>query len=207
MSAGETGSDLPGDDERLLRLFESLEHRVEVERRSRLRRLIWGSVVIVGLFGYALSLGPVDFVALTPILFGVLVLDALRSTVTIWHLQRHLVRVEAKLRERESLFSWTSQHGSLAGGPSLELSGVNLNEIPRVALYVLLLTVYLALVALSMQVWPARSTTSALSIPVTRELLLVGYATFTVLFALIVGVAYLNFRRLRRSVEDLLGEY
>ena len=199
-------AETPDDDELRLRLYESLEHQVERERGSRQRRLLWGSLAIAGIFGYALSVGPTGFVALTPILFGVLVLDGLRSTVTIWYLQRHLIQVEAKLREREPLFAWVSSYGSLAGGRTLELADVDLNEIPRVALYVLLVTVYLALVVLALEVWPEGESTSAVTVPVTRDLLLLGYGTFTVLFALIVGVTYLNYRRLRRSVADLLVE-
>ena len=187
-------------DELRLRLYESLERRVELERESRLRRLLWSGIALVGLLGYAIAVGPSAVVALTPILFGLVVMDALRSTVTIWYLQRHLVQVEAKLRERESLFSWVSRYGSLSGGRSLELSGVNLNEIPRVALYVLLVTTYLSLVVLSLRVWPTGDAGAAFD--VTRQQLLVGYTLFSIVFALIVLVVYLNFRRLRRSIED-----
>jgi len=191
----------PSDrDELRLRLYESLERRVELERESRLRRLLWSGIAIVGLLGYAIAVGPPAVVALTPILFGLVVMDALRSTVTIWYLQRHLVQVETRLRERESLFSWVSRYGSLSGGRSLELSGVNLNEIPRVALYVLLVTTYLSLVVLSLRVWPTGDAGAAFD--VTRQQLLVGYTLFSIVFALIVLVVYLNFRRLRRSIED-----
>ncbi|MEF8776500.1 MAG: hypothetical protein V5A43_08365 [Haloarculaceae archaeon] len=196
------GTDEPADrDELRLRLYESLERRVELERESRLRRLLWSGIAIVGLLGYAIAVGPAAVVALTPILFGLVVMDALRTTVTIWYLQRHLVQVEAELRDREPLFSWVSRYGSLSGGRSLELSGVNLNEIPRIALYVLLVTVYLALVALSLQVWPAGDAGAA-AFAVSRTQLLVGYGLFTVVFGLIVAVVYLNFKRLRRSIAD-----
>lgn len=196
------GTDAPADrDELRLRLYESLERRVELEREARLRRLFWSGLAIVGLLGYAIAVGPPAVIALTPILFGLVVMDALRTTVTIWYLQRHLVQVEARLREREPLFSWVSRYGSLSGGRSLELSGVNLNEIPRIALYLLLVTVYLSLVALSLQVWPAGGAGAA-TFDVSRSQLLVGYGLFTVVFGLIVAVTYLNFRRLRRSIEN-----
>ena len=189
-------------DELRLRLYESLERRVELERQSRLRRLLYGGIGLVGIIAYAIAVGPAAVVALTPILFGLLVMDALRSTVTIWYLQRHLVQVEARLRDREPLFSWVSRYGSLSGGRSLELSGVNLNEIPRVALYVLLVTVYLSLVLLSLRVWPAGDA-GASAFDVTRRQLLVAYSLFTIVFGLIVVVVYLNFQRLRRSIEDV----
>lgn len=189
-------------DERRLRLYESLERRVERERQSRLQRLLWGGLGVVGLLGYAVAVGPPAVVALTPMLFGVLVMDALRTTVTIWYLQRHLIQVEAALREVEPLFAWVSRYGSLSGGRALELSGVNLNEIPRIALYLLLGTTYLALVVLSVQVWPAEPTTE-IGRTVSRGQLVVAYGLFTAVFALILGVVYLNFRRLRRSVDDL----
>lgn len=197
---GGVDADSSDRDELRLRLYESLERRVELERKSRLRRLLWSGIAIVGLLGYAIAVGPAAVVALTPILFGLVVMDALRSTVTIWYLQRHLVQVEAKLRERESLFSWVSRYGSLSGGRSLELSGVNLNEIPRVALYVLLVTTYLSLVVLSLRVWPTGDAGTVFD--VTRQQLLVGYTLFSIIFALIVLVVYLNFRRLRRSIDD-----
>lgn len=202
---GHGGTNASGRDERQLRLYESLERRVDRERRSRLQRLRWGGLGVVALLGYAVAVGPPAVVALTPIFFGLLVMDALRTTVTIWYLQRHLIQVETALREREPLFAWVSRYGSLSGGRALELGGVNLNEIPRIALYLLLVTVYLALVVLSIRVWPT-DPTSELARAVSRDQLLVAYGSFSVAFALIVGVVYLNFRRLRRSVDDLTLE-
>jgi hypothetical protein len=206
---GDTDPSVPGTpvdatdrDELLVPLYESLEDRLELERRSRLQRLRWGGLGLVGILAYAIAIGPPATVALTPVLFGLLVMDALRTTVTIWYLQRHLIQVEAALREREPLFSWVSRYGSLSGGRSLVLSGVNLNEIPRIALYVLLVTVYLSLVVLSLRVWPTGGAEAAVG-GVTRQQLVVGYALFTLVFGLIVTVVFLNFRRLRRSIEDL----
>lgn len=92
-------------DERRLRLYESLERRVERERHSCLQRLLWGGLGVVGLLGYAVAVGPPTVVALTPVRFGLLVMGALRTTVTIWYLPGHLIQVEAALRKQEPLLT------------------------------------------------------------------------------------------------------
>jgi len=197
--AGET---LPQSDERRIRLYELLHRKLESERTSRMTRATRGGLLIAVVFGYAVVSGDLRFIALTPVLYGVVAMDGLKSTVKILYLTHHLVRVERALSEREPLYDWASRHGVFGDVPRIEVADFDLNEIPTIALVVSVVAGYVALVALSIRTWTVPTEGSQLlSVPVSLDLLLVGYATLTLVLLVISAVGYLHFQRLARQVD------
>jgi hypothetical protein len=186
-----------------VRLYELLQRKLERERRSRMARATRGGLLVAVVFGYAVVSGEPRFVALTPVLYGVVAMDGLKSTVKILYLHHRLARVEAELGEAEPLYDWTSRHGVFGDVPRIEVADFDLNEIPTIALVVSVAAGYVGLVVLSVRVWmasPGRSA-AAVASPLSVEVLLVGYAVLTVALLVISGVGYLHFQRLSRDVE------
>jgi hypothetical protein len=160
-----------------------------------------GGLLVAAVFGYAALSGDLRFVALTPVLYGVVAMDGLKSTVKILYLNHHLVRVERELAEREPLYDWASRHGVFGEVPRIEVADFDLNEIPTIALVVSVAAGYVALVVLSVRTWtPARTAGVSLGPPVSLDVLLVGYAVLTVVLLVISGVGYLHLQRLSRDV-------
>lgn len=193
-------SDGPTRDELRLRLYELLHEKVERERASRLTRATRGGALLAAVFGVAFLSGDLRFVALTPVLYGVVAMDGLKSTVRILHLNRHLVDVESELSETEPLYDWVTHNGAFGDLPRIEVADFDLNEIPTIALVVSVAAGYLALVLLSLRTWTAPVSGTPLTVPVSRDLLLVGYATFTLFLVVISAVGYLHFQRLSSEV-------
>ena len=110
--------------------------------------------------------------------------------------------VERALSEREPLYDWASRHGVFGDVPRIEVADFDLNEIPTIALVVSVVAGYVALVALSIRTWTVPTEGSQLlSVPVSLDLLLVGYATLTLVLLVISAVGYLHFQRLARQVD------
>jgi len=193
----------PSGDELQVRLYELLHRKLESERTSRMTRATRGGLLIAVVFGYAVLSGDLRFVALTPVLYGVVAMDGLKSTVKILYLTRHLVRVERKLGEREPLYDWASRHGLFGDVPRIEVADFDLNEIPTIALVVSVAAGYVGLVVLSIRTWTMSAGMGSRTIAgsASLELLLVGYATLTVVLLVISGVAYLHFQRLTEEIE------
>jgi hypothetical protein len=190
------------DVELRMRLYELLHRKLERERTSRMTRATRGGLLVAAVFGYAALSGDLRFVALTPVLYGVVAMDGLKSTVKILYLNHHLVRVERELAEREPLYDWASRHGVFGEVPRIEVADFDLNEIPTIALVVSVAAGYVALVVLSVRTWTAAGMgESSLAPPVSLDLLLVGYVVLTVVLLVISGVGYLHLQRLSREVE------
>lgn len=190
--------ELSRDDLRI-ELYGLLMRRAENERRWRLVRLAGGFAVIGLVLGYALVFDDLRFVSVTPILYGVVVMAGLRSSIEILYLTRHLVRIEDVLAEREPLFRWVSAYGVFGDGQALYLAEVDLNVIPDTALYTLVVAVYFVLVGLGLAAWTPLPGASGGLVPVTRGTLLLSYVLFSAVFLAIVVVAYLHYRRLARE--------
>jgi len=194
-----------GDDELRLRLYEVLHDRARTERKWQFWRLAAGHLVIGVIVAYAFVFGRWRFVALTPILYGIVVMDALKYSVRLLHVQRHMVAVERALGERDPLFGWVDEYGFFGDGRRVSVEGVDLNKIPEVAQFALIGSIYLALVAVSLVVWTplddAGTAGPASSVLVGRGHLLVSYGLFSVLFAVVVYVGYVHYRRVRDAVE------
>ena len=192
-----------GDDDLRMRLYEVLHERARTERKWQFWRLAAGHLVIGVIVAYAFVFGRWRFVALTPILYGIVVMDALKYSVRLLHVQRHLVAVERALGERDPLFGWVDEYGFFGAGRRVSVEGVDLNKIPEVAQFALIGSIYLALVAVSLVVWtplddPAGPASSFL---VGRGHLVVSYTLFSVLFAVVVYVGYVHYRRVRDAVQ------
>lgn len=185
-------------DELRVRLYETLHDQVERERQWRLKRMTRGMAIIAGIVAVALVVD-LRFLSLTPVIYGVVVMDGLKSSVELLYLERHMGRLEAELREREPLFNWVTRYGTFGPGKRLEMYDVDLNVIPNTALTTLLVAVYFALVAVSLQTWTPLAGAANASGALTRTTLLVMYAVFTVVFLGIVGVGYLHFQRVERE--------
>lgn len=187
-------------------LYELLHERAETERQWQFWRLAAGHAVVGAILGYAILFENWRFVSLTPVLYGIVVLDGLKTSIRMLYLQRQLVELEGKLSAREPLFDWVSQYGLFGPGRRLELWEVDVNSVPETAQYALILSVYLGLIVVSLITWtPLSEESGAVGIPVTRSLLLVSYATFTLLLAVIVFVGYLHFKRVRDQITDRIG--
>lgn len=188
------------DDDLRMRLYEVLHDRARTERKWQFWRLAAGHLVIGVIVAYAFVFERWRFVALTPILYGVVVMDALKYSVRLLHVQRHLVAVERELAEREPLFGWVGEYGFFGPGRRVSVEGVDLNKIPDIAQFGLIGSIYVVLVAVSLVVWtPPAGSTDALQ--VTRGFLALGYGTFTLLFAVVVYVGYVHYRRVRAEVS------
>jgi hypothetical protein len=193
----------PGDDDLRMRLYELLHERARTERKWQFWRLAAGHLVIGVIVAYAFVFGRWRFVALTPILYGIVVMDALKYSVRLLHVQRHLVAVERELGEREPLFGWVDEYGFFGAGRRVSVEGVDLNKIPEVAQFALIGSIYLALVAVSLVVWTPLDGASgaADSFLVGRGHLVVSYGLFSLLFAVVVYVGYVHYRRVRDAVQ------
>jgi len=192
----------PTTDDRLrMDLYELLHDRAERERRWQFWRLAAGHLVVGVILAYAFLTGELRFVALTPILYGIVVMDGLKTSVRMLYIQQQLAQLEAKLAAREPLFNWTIDYGYFGRDQRIEIDGVDLNTVPETAQYVLIVSIYLALVVASLVTWrPLDPGSAGVAIGVSRNLLLLGYGTFTALFAVIVGVGYLHYDRVRERV-------
>ncbi len=199
-------TELDSDDLRM-RLYEVLHERARTERKWQFWRLAVGHVVIGVIVAYAFASGRWRFIALTPVLYGIVVMDALKYSVRLLHVQQHLVAVERTLAEHEPLFGWVDDYGFFGSGRRVSLEGVDLNKIPEIAQFALIGTIYLALVAISLLVWtPPDSAGPAGGIRVTRGYLAVSYGTFTLLFAVVVYVGYVHYRRVQGAVGPATRE-
>ena len=157
-----------------------------------------GGLLVAVVFGYAVVSGDLRFIALTPVLYGVVAMDGLKSTVKILYLNRHLVRVEDEIGEQEPLYDWASRHGVFGDLPRIEVADFDLNEIPTIALVVSVAAGYVGLVVLSVRTWTADG---AGSLPVSLDVLLVGYGVLTLVLFVISGVGYLHLQRLSREID------
>lgn len=188
-------------------LYELLHDRAETERRWQFWRLAAGHIAIGLVVAYALVFERWRLVSLTPILYGIVVLDGLKYAVRMLYLQQQLVALEAKLADREPLFEWVTRYGFFGSGRRIEVEDVDLNRVPELAQVGLIGTVYASLIVISLLAWrPLEDAPPLFGFRVTRELLLVGYGTFTVLLAVIVFVGYLHYRRVRGRVERIAGQ-
>jgi hypothetical protein len=192
----------PTTDDRLrMDLYELLHDRAERERRWQFWRLAAGHLVVGVILAYAFVSGELRFVSLTPILYGIVVMDGLKTSVRMLYIQQQLAELEAKLSAREPLFSWVIDYGYFGRDQRIEIDGVDLNSVPETAQYVLILSIYLALVAASLVTWrPLEAGSAGVAVGVSRNLLLLGYGTFTLLFGAIVAVGYLHYDRVRERV-------
>jgi hypothetical protein len=181
-----------------VRLYELLHRKLERERTSRMTRATRGGLLVAVVFGYAVVSGDLRFIALTPVLYGVVAMDGLKSTVKILYLNRHLVRVEDEIGEQEPLYDWASRHGVFGDLPRIEVADFDLNEIPTIALVVSVAAGYVGLVVLSVRTWTADG---AGSLPVSLDVLLVGYGVLTLVLFVISGVGYLHLQRLSREID------
>jgi hypothetical protein len=185
-----------------LRLYELLHRKVERERTARMTRATRGGLLVAAVFGYAVVTGDLRFIALTPVLYGVVAMDGLKSTVKILYLNRHLVRVEDDLGDHEPLYDWASRHGVFGDLPRIEVADFDLNEIPTIALVVSVAAGYVGLVVLSVRTWTAsRAGESGVAPPVPLDALLVGYAVLTLILLVISGVGYVHLQRLSREID------
>lgn len=206
MSEGATEGDGSGtrDDDLRMGLYELLHERAAAERRWQFWRLAAGHLA-VGAVVVVAFLFDLRFIALTPVLYGVVVMDALKTSVSRLYLQQRLVELEAKLADREPLFAWVSDYGVFGRGDRIEYGDLDLNTVPRTALFALIGSIYLGLIAASLLVWsPLDSPAGGVAVPVTRELLLLGYTSFSLLFAGILFVGYLHYQRVRDRVLEVL---
>jgi hypothetical protein len=161
-----------------------------------------GGLLVAAVFGYAVVTGDLRFIALTPVLYGVVAMDGLKSTVKILYLNRHLVRVEDDLGDHEPLYDWASRHGVFGDLPRIEVADFDLNEIPTIALVVSVAAGYVGLVVLSVRTWTAsRAGESGVAPPVPLDALLVGYAVLTLILLVISGVGYVHLQRLSRETD------
>jgi hypothetical protein len=184
-----------------LRQYELLQHRADRERQWRLVRMTGGTGVTAAVIAYAVAVGELAFVAVTPILYGITMMAGLRSTVEILYLDRQMIRLESKLRATEEEFSWVTEYGPFGDGQALYAGGVDLNGIPRTALAVLLAAAYFVLVVLGLATWDPGATADG-GVTVTTELLGVSYASFSLVFVAIAAVGALHYRRLQRDVRN-----
>lgn len=199
----QSGEDQSGNQLKL-RLYELLHERAEHERRWQFRRLAAGHLVVGVILAYAFVDGAWRFVALTPVLYGIVVLDGLRSAVRMLYLQQQLVEVETELAADEPLFEWVTQYGLFGSGRRLTVWGVDLNTIPETAQYVLILSIYLGLIAAALMTWTPLGAGSGASGAAGRTLLLIAYVTFSVLLVAILFVSYLHYRRVSDRISSII---
>lgn len=202
---GEADTEL-SDDRLRMDVYELLHERAETERRWQFWRLAAGHAVVAAIILYALVTRNLRFVALTPILYGIVVLDGLKTSVRMLYLQQQLVELEAKLREREPLVNWVSEYGFFGRKKRIEVWDVDLNSVPETAQYALILFIYLSLIAVSLLTWRPLAPGSATTVvPASRTLLVAGYGTFSVLLAAIIGVGYMHYRRVSDRIETVVS--
>lgn len=190
-------------DELRIRLYELLLRQVENERRWRLLRLAGGFAVIGIVLGYAFVFDQLRFIAVTPLLYGIVLMAGLRSSIEILYLHSHLIRIETALESTEPLFHWVSRYGTFGEGQALEIAEIDLNIIPNTALYTLAVVIYFVLAVLGLRTWTPLRSASTLGGSITRSVLAVAYILFTIVFLAIIIVAYLHFRRIAEEATNV----
>lgn len=190
----------PPTDRLRMDLYRLLHDRAESERKWQFWRLAAGHLVVGTVLAYAFATRRWRFLALTPVLYGVVVIDGLKYGIRMLYLQERLVDVETRLADRDPAFDWVSEYGFFGAGREVRVDDVDLNKVPEMAQFVLIATIYLGLVAAALLAWGDDPAPGAPGVPVSRALLALGYASFTAVFALIVGVGYLHYRRVQRRI-------
>lgn len=190
------------DGELQVRLYELLHERARTERKWLFWRLAAGHLIVGLIVGYAFVSRQWRFIVLTPILYGIAVMDGLKYVVRLFHLERQFVALETKLAEREPLFECVSEYGFFGAGHRVELEGVDLNWMPEIAQLCLVGAIYLTLVAASLLVWTPLGATPTGGFRVTRVHLLVAYVAFTWLFALVAFVGYRHYQQVRDETRN-----
>lgn len=182
-------------------LYELLTDRAEHERRWQFVRLAAGHAVVLGIAAIAVAWQAPRYVALTPVLYGIVVLDGLQFSVRRLYLQERLVELEADLAAREPRATWVTDHGVFGRADTVEWEGVDLDRVPEFAQYGLIAAIYLGLVLVGVAAWRPLPDAGAL-LPVTRGLLGLAYGVFTLLVVAIVLVARIHYHRVRRRVTS-----
>lgn len=185
------------DDELRMRLYELLHERARTERKWQFWRLAAGHLVISVIVAYVFLSSRWRLLALTPILYGIVVMDGLKYSIRLLHIERHLVAVESELVEREPLFGWVSEYGFFGSGQRIPVEDLDLNRIPELAQMFLIGTIYVTLVAISVLVW---SQPESSGFGVSRELLLVSYGSFSLLVAIFVYIGYVHYKRVQTDI-------
>lgn len=193
------------DDELRMRLYELLNERARTERKWQFWRLAAGHLVIGVIVAYVFLFEQWRLVALTPILYGIVVMDGLKYSIRLLYLQRHLVALETELADREPLFEWVSTYGFFGSGQRIPVEDFDLNRIPELAQMSLIGTIYLTLIAASLLVWSSPNSGSAFG--VTRELLLLSYGSFSLLVAVFVYIGYVHYRRVQGEIRADVGTF
>jgi hypothetical protein len=207
MTRGErtTAATDAGSDRLRMDFYELLQERAERERKWQFWRLAAGHLVVGTVLAYAFVFEQWRFIALTPVLYGIAVMDGLKYGVRLLYIQQQLVELETRLSERDPSLRWTSEYGFFGPGRRVTVEGIDLNALPELAQVILIGSIYVALVGSSLIVWTPLDGAGVFGVGVTRTVLLVGYATFTALAAVVVLVGYLHFRRVRERISALVG--
>lgn len=200
MLASETSPTDSQDDELRIRLYELLHDRARTERKWQFWRLAAGHLVVGVILAYAFVFERWRFIALTPVLYGIVVMDGLKYSIRLLYLQRHLVALESKLAEREPLFEWVTEYGFFGAGRRVPVEDIDLNRIPEFAQVVLIGTIYLTLIVASLLVWTPLESAATGNFPITREVLLVNYGMFSLLLGMVGYVGYVHYRRVRADI-------
>jgi hypothetical protein len=201
-ASADQGSDDGAESDLQLALYERFTERAAAERRWQFVRLAAGHAVVGTIVAYAVLFDAPRYVALAPILYGIVVLDALKYSVRRLYLQERLADLETELAAREPLATWVTDHGFFGRADTVEWAGIDLDRVPELAQYALVGAIYLGLVAVGLVAWRPLPADGAV-LPVTRGLLAVSYGTFTLLVLGIVLVARVHYHRVRRRFADM----
>lgn len=171
-----------------LLLYGVLRDEIRARISSQQRSLLSGLSLIGVVLAYALLSGEFVFLAVIPILIGVLTVHTIQQLNGILYVARHLARIEREYVEDHPLFEWELRYGMVGTDREMRQWGINWTHVPQAIVLVLAGLGYVGTVYAAYAVWPPQGV-DILTIGLTRGGLLAIYVLVTVL----VGVAGYSF--------------
>lgn len=187
---GESAEDPPEGDPHLL-LYNLLFNEIKTRISHHYQSLLTGLSIIGLVMAYALLTGELVFLAVIPVIIGVLFVQSIRHLNSILWSARHLNEIEDGYSDEHPLFVWESNYGMTGSERAIVRGGINWSLLPAGIMYVFGALGYLGFAYVGYVVWPPDGV-DIIAVGLTRSGLLVIYVLLTGLIGLVGYSHYLH---------------